>query len=556
MHKRMSIILVYLLTLSLVLTMVGCTTPTETEVPTSAEPAEPTDAPAPVEPVVMRVGGFQEPDCMTNMATCATIFWLSELIWESFYGFGPDCSPLLPRQAESYELSNENKTFTFHLVDGITWNDGEVFDANDIVQHWDWITNTSINDWYWATSRAVSWEALDDLTFQLTLEVPDSGFVNGYAQWLWVLPPQVYGDFEEDDIWDYATDQPVSTGPYVITEWVRGSYIIFDARPDYYLGKPPVDRIIVEFFANEDAAVQALISGEIDVIPKDLSPQYYDTLKAEPNITMYERDSMTRMMLDFNSRAGVETKHPALDDPVVHEAIDYAIDKQKIVDIPLLGHAYTCPTAWTCGPLYQWGIDPSLQVFPQDFEKANQLLTDAGYIDTDGDGVRETPDGLPMVLSLFFNVDYEPQRPIADMIKDWIEQIGIQIEVEGMEESTLLSRQQAMDYDLAIRVYGADWEPGTMGDLQSCAAPLTFTGYCSEEYDTALHNVQTHYGEERLPYIYKMSEALQADRPYIMLAGVIQLGGYRNDRFEMPSDPCGNYGGLLSWYAVMSTVVK
>jgi peptide/nickel transport system substrate-binding protein len=224
----------------------------------------------------------------------------------------------------------------------------------------------------------------------------------------------------EDEIWEYKTDNPVVTGPYIITEWERGSYIIFDARPEYHLGKPPIDRIVVQFFANEDAMVNALISGEIDVIPSQLGLQYYDKLFADPNITLWEMPPGRIMHLDFNLREEVSgfDKNPAILDPVVREAFDYDIDKQQIIDIALLGHGYLCPTAWTCGPLYDWGVDPNLEVISQDFEKANNLLDDAGYLDTDGDGVRETPDGLPMVISLSYDIAISTNPPAADMIMD------------------------------------------------------------------------------------------------------------------------------------------
>jgi peptide/nickel transport system substrate-binding protein len=565
MIKPLKLTSLCILSLSMLLTLVGCTPAATTEpaiVPEEPEASQPT-APPPAEestePVVMRFGWKDEPDCMANIYTCGTIYFLSEILWEGINGLGPNCS-LIPRLAKSVDLTNDGKTFTFHLNEGIMWSDGERFTTEDMKQHWDWITTKTIGDWYWITSKAESWKDIDEFTFELTLSQPDSSFLNGYTIWNWVLPPQVYGDFTEDDIWTYTTDNPVTTGPYQLTEWERGSYMIFDALPDYHLGKPPIDRIVVQFFANEDAMVNALLSGDIDVIPGDLSPQYYDTLAADPNITIYQQPPGRILYLDFNLREEVEgfDKHPAILDPVVREAIDYALNKQQIIDVALFGHGYLCPTASTCGPLTEWpAIDPGLQVFPQDFEKANQLLDDAGYIDTDDDGVREAPDGRPMAWSLYFDVDTPPSQPTAALIKEWAAEIGIAIEPEAMEGATLINRQVFTgEYEMALRSWVNEYDPGVLGDLFSCDAGMPFTGYCSERFDDALHKAQLSYGDERRGHVDEMDLILQEERPYIHLAGIGSLGGYHSEKLEMPADACPYYGGLISWYAVMNTVVK
>jgi len=568
MTKRLYLLFSLLLVTSMLLVTAGCTSKDEpTAPPDEPDAPEATTAPTideepdePAEPVLLRFGWGEEPDCLTNIYTCGTIFFLSEIIWEGVYGLGPNCAPLIPRQTTSVDISEDGKTFTFHIHEGVTWSDGEVFDANDFVQHWDWISDKSINDWYWITSKAVEWKAIDDLTFELTLSQAESAYLHGYQTWTWVLPPQVYGEMTEDDIWTYKTDNPVTTGPYTLTEWERGSYMIFDARPEYHLGKPPADRIVVQFYANEDAMVNALLAGEIDAIMGDMSPQYYDTVADAPNVTLWEQPPGRILLLDFNLRESVEgfDKHPAILDPIVREAIDYAINKEQIVEVALLGHGIQCPTASTCGPLTIWPAeDPSLQVFPQDYEKANQMLEDAGYVDTNGDGVRETADGQPLTFSLFFDVGYPPWQTIAGMLKDWTAEIGIDLVPEAMEAATLVNRQVFTgEYETALRSWVNEYEPGVLGDLYSCTAAMPFTGWCSETFDDALHSAQQTFGPDRRQYINAMDVAFQTERPYIHLAGVQSLAGYLTEKFEFPADACPYYGTLASWYSLMNVEVK
>jgi peptide/nickel transport system substrate-binding protein len=567
-HKRLIISCLMVASLALVIASCGpaATPASETEAlpEATAAPSEPeatsaVSEEAPAEPVTIRFGWKGEPDCMTNIYTCGTIYELSELIWEGTMALGPDCVPLVPRQAKSVDVTNDGKTFTFHLWEGMTWSDGEPFTAEDMKQHWDWIQDKSIADWYWLTSKAVDWRVIDDLTFELTLSVPESSFLTGYTIWNFVLPPQVYGDMTEEDLFMYSTDTPVTTGPYKLVEWQRGSYMVFDARPEYYRGKPPIDRIVVQFYSNEDAMVNALLSGDIDVIAHNISPQYYDAVASDPDLTMWEQPPGRILHLDFNLRENVEgfDKNPAIMDPIVREAIDYSIDKQQIIDIALLGHGYICPTAFTCGPLFQHLVEPDIEVLPQDFEKANQLLDDAGYLDTDGDGVRENPDGIPMTISLYFDVANPPSLPAAQMLEEWASEIGIDLEPEGMEYATLMNRQVFTgEYEMAIRSWMAEFEPAVMRDLYSCDAGMPFTGWCSEAFDEANSAIQMAFGPERDQYRHDMNLAFHDERPYIYLAGVQSLGAFRHDKVELPVDSCPYYGGLLSWYSVMNAEVK
>ena len=520
------------------------------------EESEPAVPAVEEEPVVLRYGMLEEPDCIHSHYGCVSLWEISDLIWEGFNGMGADNQPA-PRLAESVDVSDDGRTFTINLYEGITWSDGETFDAHDVEEFWTWIQDLSIGGWYAVTRSATSWEAVDDHTFVFELEEPFSGWDYSDSWWVWPVPLQQWGDLTEENIYEFSTDTPITTGPYELTEWVRGSHMILDARPEYHLGKPPVDRVVIDFYTNADAMVNALLAGEIDSIPQSLPPEFRDALAEDPNVTLVEQPPGKILQIAFNV-AENGTKHPAIDDPRVREAIDYAVDKQQILDVALLGRGYLCPIAFNCGPLWEWGIDPSLQVTPYDPEKAEEILAEAGYVDSDGDGILETADGDPLSFRLFYDREYAPSETASNMVKDSLEAVGIELELTAMESATL--REVGYfdrDFDLAVRLYQGEPDP-TADDFDfTCwsaeGGGVNFWGYCDPEMDDLIYEIASTVGPERQEVIDRFHEKLAADRPLIYLAGVESTGAYRNDRFTMPHDAPVQWGMLLGWYSLMNT---
>jgi peptide/nickel transport system substrate-binding protein len=572
MMKKVLSTLSGLLVLLILLTASGCgpaagpqpTTPPkelEATAPLQTAAPSPTEEEQPIsetEPVIMRIGWMEEPDCLHNLFQCELFWYIGDIFWEGFTALGPGCNPI-PRQAKSMEMSEDGLTWTIHLQDGITWSDGEPFDASDVVDYWNWNTSLSIAEWHPVTYLAESWKAIDEHTFQLTTSDPVVAFERTDALWHYVLPMQIYGDMTEDEFWAYATDHPVTTGPYILSEWDRGSHIIFDARPEYWGGKPPIDRVVIQFYANPDAMVNALLAGEIDVIPDEIPPQFFEELAAEPNLTVIEQDPGAFLWLDFNM-SSTGNKHPALDDPKVREAIDRAIDKQQIVDVSLFGKGIVCPIADSCGPLFGWHLNPASEVTPYDPQMANQILDEAGYLDKDNDGIRETPDGEPLTFRLFFEQEFPPAASASTLVGDFLSQIGIGVDVTAMESGTLWEMAlYDRDFDLLVRTGETETDPATDDFDWGCWAAegggLNIEGYCNPELDDLIFGIATTSGPERLDLMYEVDSILAADRPFVYLAGITPIGAYRNDRFEMPQDACPYWEMLMGWYPIMNTTV-
>jgi peptide/nickel transport system substrate-binding protein len=550
MKKHLIFLLIFLLTASIILATAGCGSTATPESTAAPEEPEATEAEATTtEPVVMRIGNIEGPDCFNPWA-CGQFWFYTDSVWEGFTGFGEDCS-IKNRVAKEMELSEDGLTWTITLQENVTFSDGEPLNAYTLEKLYDWYNATELKEWYPITLYALSWEALDEHTFQITTEVPVGSLPGWGGMWSFLLPPHIWGDKDNESL--YTFDNPViGSGPYTLTEYKPGEYLIYDARSDYWGGVPAVDQLVFQIFGNWDAQIQSLISGEIDVTDRAVPAQYYDVLDADPNISLIEKEVGYKYYLSFNvAEAGI--KHPAIEDIAVRRAIDYAIDKQQLIDIVLLGHGHVCPNSWVCTPYGDMMLDPTLDVAPYDPQESIRLLDEAGYRDSDGDGIRETPDGEPLEFRFLYNVVRPNDVAISGMLKDWLNEVGIAMILEGMEEGTLLTTTRDLrDYDIAMIYYVDEIDPAGGADFffscwsaEAGAAVTNDSGYCNPDMDDLIYeSITTIDPAERLEVAHRIGRLIDRDLPIINLMAENFIQAYRNDRFEYDKVGCTSMGGL------------
>jgi peptide/nickel transport system substrate-binding protein len=579
MRKKILTCLAILVSVSIVITACGPSAPAVSP-PSTEEMAQPTTPPEePVgeetpmeepeaeEPVVLRVGAMYPQDCW-NPFSCTGVWYFSHLVIEGFadhYTTSEGCKGV-PRLAESWEVSEDGRTWTIKLHDGITFSDGTPFTAETAKWNLDWYSQTpSLQEWFAETLAMESVEVVDELTLRYTTTDPIINSPDYDWVWWYMLNPNIWADIPEDELYTYEDFPPVGTGPYTVTEHVPGEYIIFDDRPDYYRGDPPIDRVIYTLYSNPDAIVSALLSGEIDITTPWLPPEAYDPLAGAPNVTIEEKEPYAGQLywLIFNVFDAEDLpRNPAVVDPKVREAIDYAIDKQQLVDVALLGHGVTLPTAWA--GVTDIEVAPDLEVTPYDPAMANQILDDAGYVDSDSDGVRENPDGTPLELNLVYGLEFPPSATMSNMIKDWLGQVGISVLPEAQElgswNSIVLDQHS---FDMAINAATHDIDAASMDFWFSCwsaesgSNALNYPGYCNPEMDDLVYEYwYSDDPEGRWEPMYEAQRILADDRPIITLAGQNTIQAFRNDRYEFPFDTCDVAFNMFDPEGLLQATVK
>lgn len=521
----------------------------ETEVPAEPVEGEPVEEePVEDEPVTMTVGTTYIWDTANP-----TFGWYGYTIRYMIYDTLVEeagISNFIPGLAESWEVSDDGLTWTFKIREGVTFHDGTPLTAEEVAWSLNWTIENEIETFSFYLANFEEIVALDDTTLQVTLSDP-VGNMEYLLMYVWILPRSVWGEMTYDEIMEFEDiSAGIGTGPYKVVEWSEGEHLILEANKDYWRTTPAIDRIIYREFATEDAVVQALLAGEIDVIDADNVPSTaIQTLQDAENVHVPIMNSTSIDELIINSHED-GTQPESLWDPAVRLAIAHAIDKAQIITVAYLGYAdpasVIVPTS-----MGDWH-NSDVQDVPYDIEEGNRILDEAGYVDSDNDGVREDMDGNPLEYRLYATDDATEAR-ILEIISDGLAQIGISAPPTLMDEDSLIGLYPDFDFDMIYWGWGLDPDPDFAMFIFTCEqreeGGWNDSGYCDEQFEEMYSTqAKTFIREDRRKLIWEMQEKLFEERPYIVLTYYKNVQAYRNDRFTGFGEEAGDIlwkSGLL-----------
>jgi peptide/nickel transport system substrate-binding protein len=516
-----------------------------------AAPPDEAVAPAPdtVKPVVLRVGlpGFPDAQNPGNawLTEATDLFELvySSLVKMDFSG------AYYPDLAKSWSVSEDGLTWTFNLEPEAVWSDGTPVTAEDVA-----FTLLAYRDWgdfgYMSgyTYYITDVQAPDDHTAVILLESPVANF-ESQVIFTYILPKHIWGAFEGDidAALEFENAEMVGSGPFELEEFVQGEFYRLSANDDYYNGRPVVDEVIFQTYSNSDALVQALRAGDLDMIT-ELPHTVVPSLRGDANITVATGTSRGIRDYIFNlsspntcpvDEGGVCSGHAALRDPVVRQAMAHAIDKQQIVDVAELGLA-TPGIGLVPAALGKFYAD-ELPDYAFDIPLANQMLDDAGYTDTDGDGVRECPagmecDGRPLDIVMQIPSDIVSGPREAELLSKWWGEIGIKMTPQILEPDTVTANCcPTFDFDMLMWGWTSDPDPTfILSILTSDEIPtgLSETAYSNPAYDELFAEQAVEMDEAaRIGMVHEMQRMMLEDLPYIIPYYQAEVQGFRSDRF-------------------------
>jgi peptide/nickel transport system substrate-binding protein len=446
---------------------------------------------------------------------------------------------VIPGLARSWESSDDKRTWTYHMRKGQKWSDGEPLTAEDVA----WTINTSRDEeWLNHTSVVANLEAEatdpNTLVVRSSVDDPKLPVLDVY-----ILPKHVWGEMSADERANYDALDGVGSGPFALEKFEKGQFARFKANPNYYGGRPAVDRVVLRKFNNPDAMVAALKTGELDAA-EDIPGGAFNELKNDPNIETVEGYQGAMTEVAINGGDGLKKPHPALLDVTVRQAIGHAINKATLVDRVLAGLGQPAETL-SVSPDPSWTPEiPEDQRFDFDLDQARSMLEGAGYKDTDDDGVREMPGGgQPLNFTYYVRSDGESAPEIAEFVTGWLREIGIATTRKVADDTQLTTIIGKGDYDMFAWGWVPFVDPDQMLSYFTCDQvssdpedPTNYyndANYCDPQYDKLYQQQKVELDpDRRREIVHEMLTRFQQSGTYHVLYTEPNTQGYVKGRFD------------------------
>jgi peptide/nickel transport system substrate-binding protein len=431
--------------------------------------------------------------------------------------------------AESWEVKEGARPeISFTLRPGVRWHDGRPFTAEDVRFTYQTImdekTNTVRRSDYELVDRL---EVLDNLHLRVIYKEP---FSPGLSSWtMGIIPRHLLAGSDINTT--PFNRRPVGTGPFQFGEWVSDEKIALTANPDYFEGRPLLDRIIYRIIPETSLSEIELLTGGIDLF--STYPHQYQRMTRDPRLTLYRYPSLGYTYIGYNQNSFL------FQDRRVRQALTMAINREEMITFILfgLGRQATGPF-----PGHLWYADPKVAPWPFDPERARRTLKEAGWEDRDGDGILEK-DGKPFRFTLITNSGNEVRKDVGVLIQRYWRDLGIDVKLEMYEWSVFLKNFiNPRHFDACILGWslGVDPDAYNIWHSKQIKDGFNFIGYRNPVADRLWEAGRREYQPDKRRQIYYQLQTLLAeDQPYTFLFVSDALPALRGKFQVAEKDPSG-----------------
>lgn len=415
--------------------------------------------------------------------------------------------------AESWDISEDGRTYTFHIRPNVLFSDGEKCDADAILANFNAILeNRERHTWLEMMNLLVGVSAPDENTFVIEMSEPyypmltELGCIRPFAM---ISPSCMINGSTKDGV-----NGHIGTGPYVLTDFVTDEYAVFERNENYWGKAPAIRKITVKVIPDNQTRIMALESGEIDLIfgknmiDADAISQYLDSDK----FTVGLSDPTSTRHIVMN------TTREILGDPAVRKALQHATDRQTISDGIFYGLEQPADTLYaTTVPYCNVGLKP----YEYSTETAAQILDEAGWVL--GSDKMRAKDGRQLALDLLYNSDSVTEKTIAEYLQSEYLKLGISMTIHGEEEQSYRDNMKAGNFDMVFNIcWGMPYDP--QSSLAAMRAPV-YGDYAAQqgledkaEIDEAITRILTSTDEAERQELYKsVLTNLHEDAMYLPL---------------------------------------
>ncbi|MER1957604.1 MAG: ABC transporter substrate-binding protein [Solibacillus sp.] len=443
-----------------------------------------------------------------GIVTDGESFKVTQNLFETLLNFGEKDTTIHPGLAKEWVVSDDGLTYTFTLQEGVKFHDGTDFNADAVIKNVNRWKGGTEDDFYYFNSMfkaegadiITDVKADGDYTVIFTLSRPQAPFLKNLA----MSPFGIASPAAFEAAGDKFGDNPVGTGPFKFTDWKRNDSITIEKNPDYWQqGLPKLDKVIFRSIPDNSARLNALTAGDID-LADGVNPSDGKTVEGNAELQLIERPSMNIGYLGLTS-----TRAP-FDNKLVRQAVNYAIDKQAIVDAFFEGRAQVAANPM---PPSISGYNEAIEPYPYDPEKAKSLLAEAGY---DGKEIELWAMPVPR--------PYMPDgAKVAEVIQKNLEDVGMKSKIVSFEWATYLDKAKNGEAD----AFMLGWT-GDNGDADNFIYTLldkdnigsnNYSYYSNDEVHDLLIKAQSETDENvRIDLYKKAQEIIHEDAPWVPLA--------------------------------------
>ena len=413
--------------------------------------------------------------------------------------------------AESFDISADGLTITFHLRHGVKWHDGAQLTSKDVLYTYHVTIDPKTPTAYAEDFKQVkSISASDSYTIQVKY---DSPFAPALASWgVNILPAHL---LEGKDITQSPLARnPVGTGPYRFKEWVSGQKIVLEANRDYFEGRPYIDRFIYRIIPDSSTMYMELKAGAIDLM--NLTPVQYARQTSSNSFTSrfnkYRYPSSSYLYMGYNLR------HPLFSDKRIRQAMTAAINKDELIQGVLFGMGQKAH-----GPIVpgRWAYNSAVKDIGYDPKYAAELLAQAGWKDKNGDGIL-VKDGKPFKFTILTNQGNQQRLMTAQIIQQRLRQVGIDVKIRIVEWAAFLKEfVNKGNFEVVLLAWSISQDPD-MYDIwhssKNKPGELNFIGFNNPEIDRLLIEGRNTFDiEKRKKAYFRIQDILADEQPYTFL---------------------------------------
>ncbi|UCF18494.1 MAG: hypothetical protein JSU87_11145 [Gemmatimonadota bacterium] len=485
--------------------------------------------------------GFFNPLVNTDQNTNEVIYYM---LFTPLIQYGASLEPR-PYLAARWEL--EPQAVTFYLSDEVRWHDGRPVTAYDVeftfARAKDPATASVLSSAF--LKHVQSCTVIDSFTVRFDFSKPHARPLDGF--WWAPVPKHLLADVSAADMARAEFNhQPVGSGPFRFQEWRPGESLTLRRNPDFpeALGGPPrLDRVIFRFIAEPATLLSETLTGDIDV-NGSLFPHQAAQVKRSAGVRLMSFPFREYYYIGWNLRL------PLLADPRVRRALTMAIDRQQLIEVLLFGYGQLATgTIAPWHPMYT--PEPAL---PYDPKQAAEILASLGWIDRDGDGIRESADGRPFRFTLMTNHENAVRVDIAQVVQSQLAEVGVAAEVRTLEWQTLLARHRAREFEAVVQSWVLDnfrVDPASLFHSSEADRPGSYnrSGLKDAHVDRLIDEATATLDDEEAKRLWaEFSDALQAAQPFTFLMWLDELTAV-SDRIQgVEMDARGTLVSIASWW--------